>query len=120
MVSELDSMYAAYNEEYENAYTVFLKDVGFINYKIESETPFEVYIKELYVVPGKRGAKQAGKLADLCIKEVESRYNKPIEKLYGSVGIGSNDSTPSFKAMIDYGFKLLSANEEMIYLYKEL
>ena len=121
-MGHLDSMYAQYKEEYENVFTVMEPEVGFANYKLEKEheDSVEIYIQEIFVMKNVRGLKQAAKIADKTIKEAEKKFNKRVSMLYGSVGVGSKTSNMSIRAMTAYGFNLLSANEQLIYFYKEL
>jgi GNAT superfamily N-acetyltransferase len=120
--SELDSMYAAYKQEFENVHTVYEPGRGFANFKLEKnlDQSIEIYVQEVYVKPHKRGKKTAAELTDYCIAEAELIYDKPVSKIYTTVGIGGNTVDASLRAITAYGFKLLSSNSELIYFYKEI
>ena len=115
--SKLDSMYANYYEEFENKHTVWIPDVGFANYKFEDD--ISIYVQEVYVKPEHRGEKLAAILTDMCLADAE-RYGNIITRLYTTVAIGGNTIDQSLRAITAYGFKLLKADEQMIYFYKEI
>ena len=121
-VSKLDSLYAAYKEEFENVYTVYEPGIGFANYKLEDELEdvVSIYVQEVYVRPEKRGKKYAAELTDYCIAEAELKYKKPVYRIYTTVGVGGNTTDVSLRAITEYGFKLFKADNELIYFYKEL
>lgn len=116
--SNLDSMYAAYKKEFEDINTVFIKNVGFANWKWETDG---IYVQEVYVDPIARGAKYAAKLTDMCIEnaQLQDRYVN-VKKVYTTVAIGGKTIDASLRAITDYGFKVLKADHELIYFYKEL
>lgn len=115
------SLYAQYKEEIENVYTIE-EEYGFSNYKVEinEQDKFEIYIEEIYVVPELRGINKAEKLSDLVVKDAEKRFNNKVTRIYGSVALKANNTNKSLRAMTDFGFKLYSANSEIIYFYKEI
>lgn len=117
----LDSMYAAYYLEFEDAQTVTIPNTGFANYKLEAESDknIQIYVREVYVTPHNRGKKYAAKLTDLCIEHATNLYNKPVSTVYTSVGTSGNTTHLSLRAITEYGFKLLKSNESIIYFYKE-
>lgn len=111
-------MYAAYKEEFEGVYTVIETGIGFANFSIEEDG--NVYVQEVYVKPSKRGKKWASVLTEYCIIEAELITNKPINRVYTSVGLKGKTIDKSLRAITDFGFKVLKANEEIIYFYKDL
>ena len=121
-VSKLDSMYAAYKLEFENVHTVYEPGRGFANFKLEKDngSNIEIYVQEVYVKPSKRGNRIAAELTDYCICDAEVFYDKPVSKVYTTVGIGGNTVDASLRAITEYGFKLLKSDNELIYFYKEL
>lgn len=116
-VNNLDSMYAAYKQEFENVFTVYEPEIGFANFKFENEN--SIYVQEVYVKPEHRGKRWAAKLTDACLKNAKI-LNKNIDKIYTTVGIGGNTVDSSLRAITEYGFKLLSADSKLIYFYKEI
>ena len=120
-VSNLDSMYAAYQLEFEDCYTIFEPNKGFANYKVEEHniSNLEIYVKEVYVKPEYRGQKLAASLTDKCIADAEKKYNRKVTKIYTTIGIGGNTVDLSIRSITNYGFKILKADEQLIYFYKE-
>ena len=116
--TDLDSMYAAYRLEFEDVHTVFIHNTGFANYKFENDG---IYVQEVFVHNNVRGLKYAAKLTDMCIKHAEEKSKEKINKLYTTVATGGNETiNSSMKAILNYGFKLLKSDSELIYFYKEI
>lgn len=115
-LSRLDSMYAAYKLEFENVHTVNIDDIGFANWKEEEDG---IYVQEVFVQPNMRGLKYAAKLTDRCIQNAIAQGIE-VKRVYTTVGIGGNTVDASLRAITEYGFKLLKADHELIYFYKEL
>jgi len=113
-LSKLDAMYADYKLEFEDVHTVF-SSTGFANYKFEEDG---IYVQEVYVKPAFRGNKEAARLTDLCIQKASSQAE--IKKIYTTIGIGGNTIDASIRAITAYGFKILKADSELIYFYKEI
>lgn len=120
--TDLDSMYAAYREEFEDSRTVWIPNTGFANYKPEviTENSAEIYVQEVYVKPANRGVKFAAKLTNLCIEDASETFGVPITKVYTTVAIGGKTIDKSLRSITDYGFKVFKADHELIYFYKEL
>jgi predicted GNAT superfamily acetyltransferase len=76
-----------------------------------------VYIEDIYVTPEKRKSGEAARLAD---KIAEMAKSKGIRAMVGSVAIDANGSEASLKVLIAYGMKPLSANNNTIYMCKEI
>lgn len=114
--SKLDSLYADYKREFEGVHTVWMPEIGFANWKEESDG---IYVQEVYVSPSMRGLKLAAKLTTKCIKDAISHGIK-VDKVYTTVAIGGATIDKSLRAITEYGFKVLKADHELIYFYKEL
>lgn len=107
------SLYADYILEREGK--LMVEDAnGFASFAIANE---ECYIENIYVVPGKRLSGLASKYADQI---VEIAKDKGCKYLTGSVKPSANGSTESMKALLGYGFKLLSASHDAIFFIKEI
>ena len=115
-LNKLDSMYAAYKLEFENAHTVNIEDIGFANWKQEEDG---IYVQEVFVQPNMRGLKFAAKLTDRCIQNAMGN-GITVNKVYTTVGIGGATIDSSLRAITEYGFKLFKADHELLYFYKEL
>jgi predicted GNAT superfamily acetyltransferase len=76
-----------------------------------------VYIEDIYVTPEKRKSGEAVRLAD---KIAEMAKSKGIRAMVGSVAIDATGSETSLKVLIAYGMKPLSANNNTIYMCKEI
>ena len=120
--TDQDSMYAEYKKEFENVETVFHKDVGFANYKLEHEhdKTIEIYVQEVFVRSNMRGLRTAAKLTDMAIAHAEHNYKKPVKTVYTTVGVGGATVNSSLRAITEYGFKLIAATPELIYFKKEI
>lgn len=121
--SNLDSMYAAYKKEFEEVHTVFIKDIGFANWKLELDQDHDingVYVQEVFVQPNMRGLRYAAKLTDMCIIDCEEKSKMKLNKIFTTVAIGGKTVDLSLRAITGYGFKLLKSDEQLIYFYKEL
>ena len=122
-ITELDSLYAAYRLEFEESFTVYIPKTGFANYKFEEDG---IYVQEVFVTPSMRGLKLAAKLTNMCLEDAIQRcdkYNKSqiLNKIYTTVAVdGAETINSSMKAILNYGFKLLKSNSELIYFYKEI
>lgn len=75
------------------------------------------YIEDIYVVQDSRRSGIAGKYADMIAEEARS---KGYSKLMGSVNLLTNEPTESMYALLRYGFKLSSANNNLIILLKDI
>lgn len=113
---ELDSMYAAYRLEFEGVHTVHMPNIGFANWKPEADG---IYVQEVYVIPAKRGYRYAAQLTSCCIEDAVQK-NVPVKKVYTTLAIGGKTIDKSIRAITEYGFKILKADQELIYFYKEI
>ncbi len=110
---EHPSMYAQYKKERENGIVVETPK-GFASAVRLND---HIYIEEIYVLPEYRKSKIASKLADEVAKiGVDLGY----AKMLGSVCPTAVGATESLKVLLGYGFKLLSAEENLIYFEKEI
>lgn len=107
------SHYANYRRERENAIVVE-DEFGFAAAVEHGEY---MYIDEIYVDPKNRRSNIAFNYADEITKIAKERGFK---KLLGSVDPKAIGSTVSMKVLLAYGFKLLTVENELIYLCKEI
>lgn len=107
------SHFADYKLEREGKETIEAPE-GFVVFQIEAH---QCYIVDIYVAPRFRRTKVATELADMVLDR--ARSNKCTE-LLGSVVPSANGSTESLKALLSYGFKLQSAQENFIWFVKEI
>lgn len=77
----------------------------------------DCYIEDIYVVPEQRKNGVASRYADEIAKIA---IQKGCLNLIGSVKPSANGSTASMKVLLAYGFKLVSAKEDFIWLKKKL
>lgn len=107
-------LFKSYLEEKMPNRRVIFNEHGFIIYNLVKT---ECYIEELYVVPEFRQQKIATKLADevaAIAKEAGCYY------LSAQVPVENLDSAQSLRVQLAYGFKLHSANDNVIILTKEI
>lgn len=109
----MSSLYGQYILEREGKLIVEDAD-GFASFAIFNE---DCYLENIYVVPEKRRSGHASILAD---RVSEIAKNKGCKRLIGSVRPSANGSTESMKALLAYGFKLLSASQDAIFFEKGL
>lgn len=107
-------MYEEYIKEVEGSEMV-KDETGFAVYKFLDNGQV-CYITEIYVLPPHRNLRNCQKLGD---KVSEIAKERGAKSLFGSVGVGINNAERSIKMLIDYGMKLHSANEKIIYFMKE-
>lgn len=89
-------------------------EFGFATYSFIKEG---CYIEDLYVIPAQRKSGHASRLADRIVNVCKS---KGCTALIGTVATGANGATDSLKVLLAYGFKLQSAQNEMVLLRKEI
>lgn len=106
-------LYADYIKERENKEIVY-NEFGFATYRILGD---ECYIQDIFIKKENRKEGHAKNLADK-IAEIASLHG--CKYLTGSTVPSMNGSTDSLKAMLAYGFKLLSSEKDFIVLIKEL
>jgi predicted GNAT family acetyltransferase len=107
------SLFAQYKKEREGI-EIIEKEHGFATYY-----PMEgyMYIEDIYVVPEKRHTGLASKMAD---EVAEIAKSAGYSKLLGSVVPSKAGSTIALKALLGYGYKLLAAQSDALWLYKEI
>lgn len=89
-------------------------DKGFATY---SYVDNGCYIEDIYVIPEHRRSGEAARLADEVAHTAKA---KGLQKLFGSVVPSAKGSTSSLKVLLSYGFKLLSADKNIIYFEKDI
>lgn len=107
------SLYADYIKEREGK-EIVENSKGFATYSLQGDG---YYIEDIFVKPEHRKEGVAAQLADII---AEIAISKGVKKLYGSVCPFTAGSTTSIKVLIAYGFKLHSAQTNMIYLVKDI
>lgn len=75
------------------------------------------YIEDIYVAQDSRRSGVGSKYADMIAEEAKS---KGYTKLMGSVNLTTNGATDSLKALLAYGFQLATANNNIIFLLKDI
>lgn len=106
-------MFADYIKERGGKDCIY-SDKGFATYSFNESS---CYIEEIYVTPEFRKSGEASHLTDEIAKEAQERgYNI----LTGSICPTANGSTESLKALLAYGFKLVSSTNNFIILSKEI
>lgn len=109
----MDDLFIKYKLERENVHTIQV-DGGFIMYKY---LPDFCYIEDFYVVPELRGSGLIYKLAN----QVEDIAKKAgINKMLGSVVLGSEGAERSLAGCLKHGYKLLKLEGNVIWLQKEI
>lgn len=104
------SMYFKEREGYDTIET----EAGCVAYKISGE---ECYIKEIYVLPEFRQTKEGSKLADYVVSTAKEFG---CNLLTGSVVPSLPGATGSMTAMLKYGFKIHSSQNDFIVMSKEI
>lgn len=107
------SHYSEYVKEREGFETLEIS-AGFATYLIQGQ---ECYIRDIYVKPELRKDNVASLMADkisLIAKEKGCRY------LLGTVSPVAKGATESLKVLVNYGFKILKSDTQLIYFVKEL
>jgi predicted GNAT superfamily acetyltransferase len=107
------SHYAKYIKEREDK-EIIEDDFGFATFVYLQDC---IYIEDVYVVPEKRGENHSSIYADI-ISDIAKKEG--YSKLLGSVVPSTPGSTASTYVLLNYGFKLLKAEENMIYFMKEI
>lgn len=105
------SFWADYIKERENV-EVLETNEGFATYQIKG---LECYIRDIYIAPGHRGSKLVYKLADQIVKIAKE---KGCKYLTGSVCPSANNCHISMLVLINYGMKLHSSINNLIYFIK--
>lgn len=107
------SNFALYKEEREGA-VVIETEKGFAT---AVELGDYIYLDEVFVRKEYRRSRECYRLAD---KIAEIGKELGYKKMLGSVCTDANNSTTSLKVLLNYGFKLLKNEKNMIYFEKEI
>jgi hypothetical protein len=107
------SYFADYKLEREGKKTIETEE-GFAIYMIENK---QCYIEDIFVAKEYRMLGAATKIANLVENEAKLLG---CTELLGSVVPATKGSTESLKALLAYGFRLLSAKENFIWFLKEI
>lgn len=114
MMLDMIDLYELYINEVEGSQIV-KTDKGFAIFKYLDDV--NCYITEIFVHPDHRTSGEARKLGDKVAK-IAKESGKKV--LIGSVGVGINNAERSIRMLLDYGMKLHSSNDKVIYFSKEL
>ena len=106
--------YKRYLEELHPGKSVYSDERGFAVYWIRGE---ECYIEDIYVEREHRKSRGSHALADAVAKLA---HEKDCKYMTGSVVPSANGATLSLKMMLSYGFKVHSAENNLILFIKEL
>jgi GNAT superfamily N-acetyltransferase len=106
------SLFAQYSEEREGK-TVFETEDGFVSIILGQR----FYVEHLFIKKDSRGKKITHQFEIFCINFAKSRGYKEI---FGSVAIGTNNPEFSLVMMLNHGWKLSSANQDMIFVKKDI
>lgn len=106
-------MYVDYIKERTNKDCIY-SDKGFATFSFNESS---CYIEDIYIKPEFRKSGEASRLAD---EITEIAKQKGYSILTGSVCPSGNGSTNSLKALLAYGFKLVSCTHDFIVLSKEI
>ena len=109
----MKSLYARYLLERTN-WGVVENDKGFIVYSIKNQ---ECFIRDIFVLPEFRKSREATKMAD---EVTEIAKDHGCTYLSCTVCPEANGADMSLKVVMAYGFKLHSANNNLIILKKDL
>lgn len=107
------SLYAEYINELSGK-EIIESDKGFTTYYINNDT---CYIEDIFVLPEFRKDGIALEMAN-SVKNIAKE--RGCKKLYGTVLPTTKGSTHSLRLLIEYGFKLDSALNNLIVLVKDI
>jgi GNAT superfamily N-acetyltransferase len=112
------NMYFQYLREREPEINVVETKYGFALWKEQVLNCEKLaYIQDIYILPEYRKSNKASELA----KEIEKQaYDKGISRLLGSVVPSAVNSTSSIQVLLNYGMKLLSAENDIIWFIKTI
>lgn len=108
-----DSLFAAYFKELAGEDTIIVDD-GFV---VFSEEEDHVYLKDIYVRPEARHTGLGQELL-AAVENIARQLKKP--RIVGSVVPSYAGSTKRTEGMLKIGFKVLKAEQDIIYFIKEL
>lgn len=107
------SLFAEYKKERENKET-YETEHGFATYVINGE---ECYIEDIYVRPEYRRFKYGTEIGNEVMRIAKE---KGCKYLTGTVYTHLGDPTASVKSLFSFGFKVMSADKNVIYFLKEI
>lgn len=109
----MKQLYFEYLREREGA-TVLNNEHSFIVYKLQ---PDHVYLQDIYTAPEARDQKSWLKLYNQFLELMQA---EKIKLIFVSVVPSATGSDKSLSMALKFGYKLHSANNDVIYLRKEI
>lgn len=109
----MKSLHGQYLKERENK-EIIESEKGFATFFFENDY---VYLEDIFVNKKHRRSGECYKMADEVAKIAKE---KGYKKMLGSVCPSAPSSTESLQVLINYGFKLASSTDNMIYFIKNL
>ena len=106
-------MYGKYITERTNKH-IIETDKGFAVYSYTQEG---VYVEEIFV---ERDFRKSGVASELADKIADEAKSKGFKLMFGSVCPAAKGSTASLKVLLAYGFELLSSQDNLIFMKKEI
>lgn len=109
----MKSLYAKYLEEKTNI-EILESDYGFVTYEIQDT---RCYISDVFTIKEKR---LEGLMLKMCLEVGEIAKARGCDCVIGTVILSNKDSTEGLKACISMGMKLLKAENNVIYLIRDI
>lgn len=109
------SLFADYIKEREGK-NVIENDHGFASYSINKQTGV-CYVQDIYVIPEKRSS---GLALQMVNHIVEIAKRDGCKHLMGSVAPSAKNSQNSLRLLIEYGLRLHSSHDNIIFFIKDL
>lgn len=107
------SLYAQYSKERSDV-DIYEDECGFFSYKRMEDG---IYLEDMYIIPERRGEKLSLRyisiLEQICI-------SNGISKIFSTIDCEANNFNHSLLAALHRGFKVLSADQNIIYIIKEI
>jgi ribosomal protein S18 acetylase RimI-like enzyme len=111
-------MYFEYLREREPDTKILEKEYGFALYlEMSYDDERAIYIQDIFVLPEYRKQDKASEMS-LEIQEIAKSMD--IKYLLGSVVPSANHSNRSLQVLMAHGMKLVSADNDLIWLKKEI
>lgn len=107
------SLWARYIMERDNK-NMLEEEYGFATYYFIDEI---VYLEDIYVTPEMRKTYVASQLAD---KVADKAREAGCKRMLGSVKMIDKSRDRNIKVLMNYGMKLDSSNEHMLYFIKDI
>ncbi|MBX2986493.1 MAG: GNAT family N-acetyltransferase [Bdellovibrionaceae bacterium] len=107
-------LFAAYLAERRGSFLLHEEGVGFATYEISGE---ECYIIDIFVAKEHRRKKSATSLADQIASIARLRGCKYLK---GTVDLSASGARESSLALMQYGFRPVHAQGDVIYFRKDL